>query len=227
MLNKECFDIWLNRHAKTTYALEGEDMLLLRLFDGKRNGFYVDVGAHHPQRFSNTYLFYKLGWRGINIDPLPGRMKLFDQFRPRDINLEIGISQRSEKLTYYMFNEPALNSFSKEVSDTRPKKDYFITQEIPIETQPLASVLKKHLPAGQAIDFLNVDVEGLDLEVLQSNDWSQFRPKIVVCEVLESELATMEQKTSVGDFLQAQDYALTSKTTKTYFFIDKKIRSLT
>ena len=98
---------------KKSYAMDNEDTAVLNYFKDKKNGFYIDVGAHHPMRFSNTYLFYKKKWKGIYIDALPGSMKLFNKLRPRDINLELGVGQKEEELNYYMFNETALNSFSK------------------------------------------------------------------------------------------------------------------
>ncbi|HWR59941.1 MAG TPA: FkbM family methyltransferase, partial [Thermodesulfovibrionales bacterium] len=97
-----------------SYSQEGEDLILRRIFSNITNGFYVDIGAHHPKRFSNTYLFYRQGWCGINIDAMPGSMKLFNKFRPRDINLEFAVANGNNKMTYYEFNLPALNSFSKD-----------------------------------------------------------------------------------------------------------------
>src|SRR5580700_9536062 len=95
-----------------SYAQEGEDMVMRRFFESRATpGFYVDVGAHHPQRFSNTYFFYRQGWRGINIDAMPGSMKAFETLRPRDINIEAAVSAEHQSLTYAIFNEPALNSF--------------------------------------------------------------------------------------------------------------------
>ena len=70
------------------YSQNGEDLILNRFLENKKNGFYIDIGAHHPIRFSNTYLFYKKGWRGINIDAMPGSMDLFNKIRSRDINIE-------------------------------------------------------------------------------------------------------------------------------------------
>jgi len=106
-----------------SYSQEGEDMILRRLFEKQKTGFYVDVGAHHPKRFSNTFFFYKKGWRGINIDAMPNSMSLFNKIRSRDINLEIPISDKKQKLKYYMFNEAALNCFSKELAEKRIEKD--------------------------------------------------------------------------------------------------------
>ena len=111
------YRLYWKSHAGTYYSQEGEDILLRRIFEDQTTGFYVDIGAHHPKRFSNTCYFYELGWQGINIDALPGSMKVFKKFRPRDTNLEIAISEKEQNLTYYMFNEPALNGFSKSISE--------------------------------------------------------------------------------------------------------------
>src|SRR3954464_9023248 len=96
------------RYMVPAYSSEGEDLILKRIFDRKTNGVYIDVGAHHPFRVSNTYLFYKRNWTGINIDPMPGSQAIFNRYRPQDINLEMGVSATRQYLTYYIFNEPAL-----------------------------------------------------------------------------------------------------------------------
>ena len=106
-------------YHRLSYSQEGEDMILASIFEGRSKGFYVDVGAHHPQRFSNTYHFYLQGWSGINIDAMPESMNIFKRTRPRDINLEIPVFDSEQTLTYYAFNESALNSFSKELSTAR------------------------------------------------------------------------------------------------------------
>lgn len=74
-----------------SYSQSGEDRALYRYFERQDNGFYVDVGAHHPFRFSNTCIFYARGWRGINIDAMPQSMALFRKYRKNDINLEVAI----------------------------------------------------------------------------------------------------------------------------------------
>src|SRR6186713_1276577 len=81
------YDLLFDKYYSISYSQEGEDLILKRFFSEKSGGFYVDVGAHHPKRFSNTYMFYKEGWSGINIDAMPGSMKLFNKVRSKDINL--------------------------------------------------------------------------------------------------------------------------------------------
>ena len=211
------YHLYLNSHAGTFYSQEGEDVLLGRIFGDQSTGFYVDVGAHHPKRFSNTYSFYKRGWRGINIDALPGSMKVFQKLRPRDINLEIAISEKEQILTYYMFNEPALNGFSKTISTKRQTEEYQIVNTIDVSSFPLSKILNEHLPFEQKIDFLSVDVEGLDLQVLESNDWDKYRPKVVLAEVLGASLNTIKQD-PVYKYLTNQGYILFSKLIHTCIF---------
>ena len=214
-----------SRKGYPSYAQEGEDRvlssLLFKLHGGKHidNGFYVDVGAHHPYRFSNTCLFYKQGWRGINIDAMPGSMTSFENNRPRDINLESGVGREAKILKFFVFNEPALNTFDESLAKARCNNVWHIkaTMEVPIV--PLSEILQKHLPAGQKIDFFTVDVEGFDLDVLQSNDWKKYRPLVVLAETFGlsfEDLAT----DALTQYLHSLGYIVYSKTVNTTFFVD-------
>ncbi len=170
---------------KKSYSQDGEDVALLAFFENKKGyrGFFVDVGAHHPTRFSNTMLFYKKGWRGINIDPTPGSMRLFNFFRSRDKNLEIGISSTSGNMKFHCFNEPALNTFDEQVAQERNTGNpYFVIKTVDVPLFPLSEILTENVPAGQKIDFISIDVEGLDLMVLKSNDWKNYAPDFVLVE---------------------------------------------
>lgn len=201
-----------------SYSQEGEDMILRRLFENQKTGFYVDVGAHHPKRFSNTFFFYKKGWSGINIDAMPNSMSLFNKIRPRDINLEIPISDKKQKLKYYMFNEAALNCFSKELAEKRDGKDnYKIISEKEMETSTLEEILEKHLPYDQEIDFMSIDVEGLDLQVLKSNNWRRFRPKFVLVEILSSSIKDIANSKEYK-YLAGFEYDFFAKAVNTVIF---------
>lgn len=108
----------------------------------------------------------------MNIDAMPGSMRLFEKIRPRDINIEKPISDKKQVLTYYAFNEPALNGFSKELSESRDSEGpYSILFTKDIETSTLTEILDYKLLDKQNIDFLSIDVEGLDFMVLKSNDF--------------------------------------------------------
>lgn len=211
------------RYGRVSYSQEGEDLLLDRIFEYAPTGFFVDVGAHHPKRFSNTYIFYKKGWRGINIDAMPDSMKLFRETRPHDINLELGISKTKQTLTYYMFDEPALNGFDKKLSEERDSKtSYKIIDKKEVQTLPLGELLDTYIPPGVEISFMSIDVEGLDLEVLESNDWVKYRPAVVLIEILHS---TMEDifESPVHMFLTEKNYGIYCKTPNTLLYKNKQL----
>jgi hypothetical protein len=148
-------NIFIDEYVKKSYSQEGEDMILNRIFDGQKTGFYVDVGAHHPKRFSNTLFFYRMGWRGINIEPNPDTINLFKLNRSRDINVQCGVSNVEGTLKYYRFNESALNTFDGEMVKSRLEStSYQLTAEEFIPVVRLDTILKMHLPAHEVIDFL-------------------------------------------------------------------------
>lgn len=210
-------------YMRPSYSQEGEDIILDKLFGQQAKGFYIDVGAHHPMRFSNTYSFYRRGWCGINIDAMPSSMLAFKKSRPRDINLEMAILKERGSLKYYQFNEPALNGFSVNLSEQRNGLGSFkIIGVVEMEGVPLGEVLEKYMPANiRQIDFMSVDVEGLDLEVLQSNDWERFRPKVILVELLSSSLSSIASD-PVYKFLAEHGYSVFAKAVQTVFFASRE-----
>ena len=215
-----------DEYALKSYSQEGEDLILRRIFGKKPVGFYVDVGAHHPKRFSNTYIFYQQGWCGINIDALPGTKELFDKQRPRDINLEIPISEKTEELTYYEFDDPALNGFSEELSNMRNESTpYKILATRKMTARPLADILDEYLPDNQVIDFMTIDVEGWDLKVLKSNDWSKHKPKMVLVEIKDTDLGDVGS-IPVVDFLKEHGYRPYAKCVNTWIFNRQPLEGL-
>ena len=207
------------KYQLRSFSQEGEDRILDRMLEGKKVGFYVDVGAHHPVRFSNTYLFYLRGWRGINIDATPGSMRAFQKQRAKDLNLEIGIGNKAGIRTLYRFSDPALNSFDSELSHSRDATNnpFKIVGTSEVTIKPLADILRDYVPAGKEIDFLTVDAEGFDLAVIMSNDWSIYRPKIILAESLMTDLQSLIAS-PLAVFLMDKGYEPIAKTLNTTFF---------
>lgn len=206
-------------YGQQSYAQEGEDILLFRYIgNNKSQGFYVDVGAHHPKRFSNTYYFYKQGWRGINIEPTPTNFELFKKERALDINLNVGVSNKEGYKTFYMFNEPALNTFSDEQKNMYQNIPSYVVQKvIEVKVQPLSYILDKYLPQNTEIDFLSIDVEGWDLEVLQSNNWTRYCPKFILIEDKGHSLRSV-LNSPILSFLEERSYVAMAKTFNTLLF---------
>jgi len=176
------------------------------------------VGAHHPFYYSNTFHFYSKGWAGINIDAVPGSMKPFLELRPRDINLEACVGTANRWVEFSIFSEQALNTMDPEVASKLVQQGRArLLSKQKLETKSLAQILDSHLPHGQAIDFLSVDVEGADLEVLQSNDWGRFRPEFIVVESHGADLLKIHQ-VPVAGFLAAQNYTPVAATGPSLIF---------
>jgi FkbM family methyltransferase len=205
-------------HGKILFSQEGEDALLGEVFASTQKGFYVDVGALHPIRYSNTYSFYLRGWNGINMDATPGSMEPFRKFRPRDINLECAISDRTDDLEFFVLNEPSMNTFDRSLVDKYTKDlGYKVVETKRVRTRPLADVLEEHLPKNQSIDFMDVDVEGFDLQVLTSNNWEAYRPKILLVENFTGDFAEF-LKSDINRYLEQQKYRLRCRGLRTCMF---------
>lgn len=224
--NKLCAECeFSNKHS---YSQEGEDLILLRHFGNKKNGSYVDVGAHHPKRFSNTYCFYLRGWRGINIDANQDAIELFNRDRPEDVNIFQPISLRKEKLKYYVFNEPALNTFDKnraiKIQDDLTNS-YEITKTIELMTKNLTEVLDS-LNIPKSISFLSIDVEGLDFQVIQSLDLNIYHPEIILIESLDNNNLETDLDSDMTKYLKNFNYSLYNKTFFTCFYLYNPSKSL-
>lgn len=207
-----------NGYAVQSYAQDGEDLLVMSLFEDNRSGFYVDVGAHHPKRFSNTRIFYELGWTGINIEPNPDSVKKFRAHRKGDINLCMGVGAEEGVMEYYVLDEPALNSFDQRLTlDRVDRGECRLLETIEVSVRPLGDILHEWAP-GKQIDFMNVDAEGMDLKVLQSNDWNSFKPRVVMVELLDVAVEDI-MSTDIYTFLSNLGYSLVAKTVRTGLFM--------
>jgi FkbM family methyltransferase len=210
----------LDPFVNLAYSQDGEDMILRRLFERQKSGFYVDVGAHHPRRFSNTCYFYRRGWSGINVDPNPDAIKAFRRDRPSDVNICVGISEFAGELLFHFFNEPALNTFDADLAAERARlRGYRMLEAIGVPVRRLDDLLEDYLPREQRIDFLSIDVEGMDLSVLRSNDWSRFRPRILLVEAHERAVLAVEND-PINRFAVATGYCLIAKTLNTLIYED-------
>lgn len=177
--------VLLGPFAEVTYSQEGEDRVLARMLGPQKDGFYVDIGAHHPIRFSNTYLLYRFGWRGVVVDPAASTIESFKAVRPRDTTVQVAVGRQRGVLTYYEFDEPAMNTLSGERAEFVTRTTgYQLLSTRTVSVERLDEILERTVPSGTSIDVLSVDAEGMDEEVLASNDWAAFTPRIIVAESL-------------------------------------------
>jgi len=166
-----------------SYAQNGEDVLLDRLFPRDVKGFYVDVGANDPVKDSITKHFYDLGWHGINVEPAEAPFRRLVESRPRDLNLNVGVSDAGGTLTLHE-TQPGTgaSTFSPDFAD-RLREEGITFSQRPVPVLTLAQVFEDHVDGD--IDFLTIDVEGYEFQVLAGGDWKRWRPRVVVVEATE------------------------------------------
>ena len=185
---------------RKTYSMDGEDIEIVKYFDNKKNGFYVDVGSYHPIERNNTMLLYNKGWEGINIDISDFSIKLFDQLRSRDINLNLAVSKNEGEIEMYFQKKLSqLSTIKKE----QIKKSFQGEVKIKkIISKTLTSILDETKFANKKIDFLDIDVEGADMDVLGSLDFEKYSPELICIEVIEEN----NEDSDIFNFLKIKEY---------------------
>ena len=172
-------------HKLVSYAQNTEDIKLFGYFwNMEQPGFYVDIGANHATHDSVTKFFYVRGWSGINIEPQKHLIKLLKAERPRDKNICTGISDKPGKLRFRQYESNGLSTFSTNLHasyETGYEQVAVRYEESELKLVTLQSILRKYA-ANKAINFLKVDVEGFEYNVIKSNDWKMFRPWVICVE---------------------------------------------
>ena len=154
-------------HAiSVSWSQGGEDIALIHALNGQKTGRYIDIGAHHPSRFSITRHLYQMGWSGVNVDANQDLINIFTNHRKRDVNLctAVGLAQ---SYSFTIFEEPAISTLNSEWRDIFVGENNKIAREVEVKGRKLRSILDEYQPI-KPIDLLSIDAEGSDLQVLQS-----------------------------------------------------------
>ena len=186
------------KYKKISYSLNAVDLIIDYIFKDKDIGTYVDVGAQHPISNNNTYLLFKRGWNGINIDLDRKNIDLFNLSRPNDINLNYAISDKEGETDFYFYHESSpINTLNKKVKEYQKAK---ISEIKKINTFTLNNVFKK-INFDKNIDYLNIDVEGYEDKVLSGFDINKYKPSVVSVEYLDLKMKKLEFKNNNLDNL--------------------------
>lgn len=167
----------------TSYAQNHEDVLLARLFPPGLQGFYIDVGAMDPVVNSVTKLFSDRGWTGVNVEPATFPFERLQAGRPRDVNLNVGLSDAEGTLTLFESDPNSGWSTFSEDQAAQHRESGLTLIERPVPVLTLAQVCQKYVT--DTIDFMSIDVEGHERQVLEGGDWRTWRPRVVVVEATE------------------------------------------
>jgi FkbM family methyltransferase len=196
------------RSEKRSYSQCGEDLIVSYVFSlrGASNPSYIDVGAHHPYQLSNSAYFYDRGCRGINIEANPKLIQEFNWIRPEDINLNVGIGAQNGEMDFYVMEDSTLSTFSKSEVTVMCNSNKKVAQILKINIVRLDDILEKYFDA-KFPDFLSLDVEGMDFEILQSIAFERHSPKVICVEAAEySPVGAGKRRGELIDFLVSKGY---------------------
>ena len=187
--------------SKKSYSFGGCDLLIDYIFKSKKKGFYLDVGCQHPVSNNNTYLLYKRGWSGINIDLDPKNIRLFNLERPNEINICKCVSSNNSKKDLFFFHPGSpINSLEKK---TIKNKSNFSLKKI--KTFTLNSILQDQ--KIRHIDYFNLDVEGHEIDILKNFDIKYYKPKVISVEFIDYQMKKLEFKNNnINRVLQSDLY---------------------
>lgn len=190
---------------KISYSFGGIDNLIGYIFKDTYKGIYIDVGCHHPVLNNNTYLLYKKGWNGINIDLDEKNIELFNYSRSKDTNIKIAISDSKKEVDLYFYhNKSAINTIDKKTSEYQKANVKEIKK---ISADKLENIINKSPYNNKLIDFLSVDVEGHELEVLKGLNMKKYKPKVIVVEYLDLTAKKLEIKNlNINNILTSELY---------------------
>ena len=200
---------------RPSFSQLGEDRTLWWIFADKRDGFYVDIGCNHPFNYSNTALLHiRNGWSGVNVDLDPRSIAQFEEARPDDRNVIAAVGRQEGRVEATIF---AHSSEMNTLGALNPHLETLPHEKRMVDVLPLSTLLERHVPAGTAIDFLNVDVEGFDHDVLSSNDWTRYQPTVIAVEVHVFQPESIATH-PVHALLTSQGYRLVSHTVVTSIY---------
>jgi FkbM family methyltransferase len=176
--------------TKVTYSQFGEDITAQHLLSEVESGFYVDIGAHHPIKHSNTAALHLLGWHGLNVEPMRQGHRLFQRFRPHAINVRAAIHNELDEVTLYKFRGGLTNTVLEDRAVNLRKNKEAVGEEV-VPALDLNQVFERHVPDGVHVNYLSVDIEGYDTQALLAFDLTTHRPDVICVEIHELDMLAM------------------------------------
>jgi FkbM family methyltransferase len=201
-------EIFRERHATPSYSQCGEDVIVDYVFRlrGIERPSYLDIGANHPFYISNTARFYERGCRGVNIDPNPELIKLFNEHRPEDINLNIGVGEESGESDLFLMEDPTLSTFSTTERDQLVAHGKRQAGSTKVRLLTLPDIVQSYC-RGVFPDFMSIDVEGMEMSILKSIDFENSFPKAICVEIAEySPIGAGSRRMDIAEFLASKNY---------------------
>lgn len=209
-------------YKKSSFSQCGEDILIGHIFllRNIKKPSYLDIGANHPFFLNNTFLFYRRGSKGINVEANSLLIKSFNRHRPNDINLDVGIGHGNGTLDFFIFTDNTLSTFSKEEAEHLKGSGHTISKIEKVRIRSLNQIITDTC-GGVFPDLLTIDVEGQDFEILKSTDFSKSKPKVICAETSEfSNTGAGAKRTDYIQYILGLGYSLYADTYLNSIFVE-------
>ena len=202
--------LYYEKYAKKSYSLSNIDVVIDYIFKGIKKGIYIDIGCNHPIKHNNTYLLYERGWNGINIDLDKTSIDEFKKLRPKDINIQIGVSNYAgNKKVFYYHKRSPLNTLSKKLKEFRIKKP---TKTFNLQVDTLNNIIKKSKFKNKQINLMSIDIENHEYEALQNFNFKKYKIDLIVTEFTNLSGKKIETyNLSISDIFKSKIYKLLIK----------------
>ncbi len=213
MIIKNLKKIYYEKYTKKSYSISNVDLIIDRMFSKINNGSFIDLGCNHPIKFNNTYLLYKRGWRGINIDLDKRSIEEFDQIRNEDYNVQslISSTKGKEKEIYFYHTRSAINTVSDKLVKYR-KTDMDKIQIIKQNTDTLENIIDKSPYKDKKINLLSIDIENHEYEALKNFNFDKYPFEVIVIEIHNLNQKSLEiYNQSINFVLNSDIYKLLEK----------------
>tara|TARA_B100001057_G_scaffold399180_1_gene410032 strand:+ start:66 stop:764 length:699 start_codon:yes stop_codon:yes gene_type:complete len=183
--------VYYEKYSKKSYSLSNVDLVIERIFKNKKRGVFIDVGCNHPIKYNNTYLLYKKGWRGINIDLDQESIEQFNKLRSGDDNIQTLVTSfdDEEKELYFYHSRSAINTISKELAESRNKNFKKIKK---LKGKTLNTIIENSKFKDSKINFLSIDIENYEFEALKNFNFGKYDIDIIVTEITDISLKDLE-----------------------------------
>ena len=189
---------------RIAYSHWGIDLIIIKLLNSNNKGIYIDVGCHHPFLNNHSYLLYKSGWEGINIDVDYNSIDMFNFFRKSDVNIQTAVTDHKGEVDLFFYhNRAAKNTISKEFgSDAKEQKK--------INSDTLNNIIENSKFKNSKIDFVSIDVEGNEMNVLNGFNLKKYKPKLILLEFILPNKKEFYEK-DINEIINSEVYKFLTK----------------
>ena len=223
-------ELYYNKYSKKSFSISSVDLIIERIFSNFDKGIYLDIGCNHPIKYNNTYLLFKKGWEGINVDLDKESIKQFNLFRKNDHNISALITSKDneEKDLYFYHKRSSINTISKELMEKRKNKPKKIKKMKGISINTL---IENSPFKNKKINFLSIDIENYEHEALKEFNFDKYNIDVIVSEItdiknekLELYNNSLENITSskIYELLTNNNYRLVNWINSDLVFVNKK-----